>query len=102
MKTVKLSNCGTFEAKPTSIVISCADANITVTHITWTGWGHATAHGVGTLNWNTCTPTCVAGTWKHKHLVFSARGLRGGYYTTLVGPAGAFGTGTTWTLPSAR
>ena len=100
---VRISDCGTLKVAPKSIVISCADANRSITGISWTNWGAATAVGTGIVTWNTCTPTCVAGTYRHVSLTFRAlrRVTRGNvtYYSTLSGPSGSFGTkGTTWTL----
>jgi len=100
---VSISDCGTLKVAPSSLVISCADANRSITDIKWTNWGQAVAQGKGMLNWNTCTPTCVSGTYRHQSLTFRAqrRGTRGAHvlYLELSGPKGAFGTaGTTWTL----
>jgi len=98
-----LSNCGTAVTSPSSITISCADANRYLSNITWTNWGKPVATGTGTLHWNTCTPTCAAGTFLHKSISFRAttkKVLHGkSTYTVLVGPAGDWGTsGTSWTL----
>jgi hypothetical protein len=56
-------NCvGKGEVKPQEIVITCADAGVMVTKITWTKWTANEAKGTGTLVWNTCLPkTCVDG-----------------------------------------
>lgn len=48
--------------KPSSIVITCADANVSINKIKWSSWDLNTAKGTGVLSWNTCLPkTCVAG-----------------------------------------
>jgi hypothetical protein len=100
--TVSISDCGVPKVAPTSLIISCADANRLITRISWTNWGQPVAVGRGILNWNTCTPTCVAGTYRHQGLTFRAlkRTSSGKVrYTELQGPRGSFGTkGTTWTL----
>jgi|APCry1669192319_1035405.scaffolds.fasta_scaffold09298_1 hypothetical protein len=98
-----IATCLTQSVKPTEVVIACADANRYVSHITWTNWGSATAHGKGTLAWNTCTPNCAAGKFVTRSISFSATGrklVKGKEtYTTLVGPKGSWGTtGTTWSL----
>jgi hypothetical protein len=100
---VRMSDCGTLKIAPKSIVISCADANRSISGISWTNWGAATAVGKGILTWNTCTPTCVSGTFRHVSLTFRAlRRVTSStttYYAELSGPSGSFGTkGTTWTL----
>jgi hypothetical protein len=55
-------NCaGKAETKPKEINLSCADANLMVTGLTWSKWTANGATGSGTLVWNPCLPTCVAG-----------------------------------------
>jgi len=95
--------CLTQSVTPSEITISCADDGRYINHITWSNWGSAQALGRGTLNWNTCAPTCAAGTFLHKSISFRAttkKVLHGkSTYTVLVGPAGDWGTsGTSWTL----
>ena len=100
-----LSNCGASVSSQTVITISCADANRYISDITWANWGKSVATATGTLDWNTCTPSCAAGTFKQKKIVFHAEGRNVGaklnYYRVLVGPSGAWGQkSTTWVLPS--
>lgn len=53
---------GTGIVKPKEIVITCADAGVVVTGISWKKWNANKATGTGTLTWNTCLPeSCVAG-----------------------------------------
>jgi len=56
-------NCaGKTVTKPTSIVITCADAGVSINKIKWASWDLNAAKGTGILSWNTCLPkTCVAG-----------------------------------------
>lgn len=55
-------NClGKPEVKPKEINLSCADANLMVTGLTWSAWTAKGATGSGSLVWNPCIPTCVAG-----------------------------------------
>jgi hypothetical protein len=101
--TTYVATCLTQSVTPSEITISCADDGRYINHITWSNWGSAQALGRGTLNWNTCTPTCAAGTFLHKSISFRAttkKVLHGkSTYTVLVGPAGDWGTSsTTWTL----
>ena len=100
-----LSNCGAAVSLPSAITISCADAHRYISGITWTNWGKIIATGTGTLNWNTCTPSCAAGTFEQKKIVFHAKaryqGTKLNYYRVLIGPRGAWGQkSTTWVLPS--
>ena len=49
-------------SKPQDISISCADANLMISKITWKSWTNKRAKGSGTLVWNTCLPqACVDG-----------------------------------------
>jgi len=50
------------KVQPTQIVTS-ADGSGYVKDITWSGWGKATATGVGTLEVDNCTPNCAQGTY---------------------------------------
>jgi hypothetical protein len=55
-------NCkGKPEVQPKEINMSCADANLMVSDLKWSKWTKAGATGTGTLVWNPCIPTCVAG-----------------------------------------
>lgn len=46
--------------EPTSFVITCADANTTLTHIHWTSWGPSVATATATFGQNPCTPNCAS------------------------------------------
>ena len=101
-----LYDCSTLTQKPREIVLTCADANLWVNKITWTNWSSATAKATGTLHWNTCTPTCVAGKEKTATIHFSATGrrrVRGRWlYTALTGQKNTWRTGSaTFKLPTA-
>ena len=53
---------GAVVSKPQDITISCADANLMISKITWKSWTNKRAKGSGTLVWNTCLPqACVDG-----------------------------------------
>jgi hypothetical protein len=55
------AQCQNGSYKPTTIVVTCADANVTVQDIEYSNYGETSAHGKGTASINTCDPTCVAG-----------------------------------------
>jgi hypothetical protein len=60
--TVVINCLGKGVVKPKQIVLSCADAGLVVSGISWTSWTANDAKGVGTLVWNTCLPqTCANG-----------------------------------------
>ena len=46
---------------PLSFVISCADANSSLTGLSWVAWNPGAAAATGTYAYNTCTPSCAAG-----------------------------------------
>ncbi len=62
--------------KPSTYVISCADANSEFTNLHWIGWGDATAYATGEARWNDCQPTCVAGHWRSEPVTIWAWDLR--------------------------
>ena len=100
-----LFDCSTLTQRPRQIVLTCADANLWVNKITWAHWSSATATATGTLHWNTCTPTCVAGKEKTATIHFSATGrrrVRGRWlYTALTGQKNTWRTGSaTFRLPT--
>jgi hypothetical protein len=58
--TVIVTCVGKEFVKPKQIVVTCADAGVTVGKITWSRWDANRARGTGTLTWNTCLPTTCA------------------------------------------
>ncbi len=68
---------------PTSLVLTCADAGVTLTQLTWKGWGMPVATGHGDLNVNNCVPDCASSVTTTYHDVTVALGdLRNGHYYT--------------------
>src|SRR3954447_9286963 len=61
VKVLFPGDCQKATYKPTQIVMTCADANTSVTGIAWKSYGEKTAAGSGTVNFNACVPSCVAG-----------------------------------------
>jgi len=47
--------------KPSTYLLSCADANASWTGVTWSRWSASSASGHGILRQNDCTPNCVSG-----------------------------------------
>jgi hypothetical protein len=98
--SVTIVDCGRSSVRPSSLIVTCADANRYVAAITWTNWGAATTTARGTLRWNDCSPTCVAGHWHHRAVTFSATTLRrqGGAtrYTRLHAAPGVWGESSSW------
>ncbi len=49
--------------EPPTIILACADANASLTNLTWSAWRPSVAIGQGTLLLNNCTPDCAGGTF---------------------------------------
>lgn len=57
-----LPNCqGKPIVRPSSVTLTCADANFSVNRIRWTGWGESFSAGVGIASLNDCNPDCSSG-----------------------------------------
>jgi hypothetical protein len=51
--------------RPSTFVITCADAGIGVRHLRWTSWTPKLASASGTLWENDCTPNCPNGHFRY-------------------------------------
>ncbi|HEY7967647.1 MAG TPA: hypothetical protein VID68_11510 [Solirubrobacteraceae bacterium] len=56
-----VGNCTKSQIAPPSIVVACADDNLSLTHLRWSSFGGTTARGSGDYYANDCTPNCAAG-----------------------------------------
>ena len=56
-----VGNCTKSQIRPGTIVLACADANVSLTKLRWSSFGHATAEASGDYYENDCTPNCAAG-----------------------------------------
>jgi hypothetical protein len=56
-----LTCTGKLLSKPTTYLLSCADANAGWTDMTWSSWTARRATGYGILRQNNCTPNCAGG-----------------------------------------
>lgn len=55
-------NCNfTAQTHPSSLVLTCADANDVLAHLHWVSWAPAAAFATGIEQINDCTPDCAAG-----------------------------------------
>lgn len=71
-----ISNCGPLVSAPKSLVLACADANYSLSKLTWHAWGKAAATATGTAVANTCTPNCAAGKFRSYPVTVTAGGLK--------------------------
>jgi len=93
---VTIVDCAKSFVRPTSLIVTCADANRYVAGITWTNWGAPSATARGTLRWNDCSPTCVAGHWHHRAVSFRATTIRHRMYTRLHAAPKVWGDSSPW------
>jgi hypothetical protein len=63
-------NCTTPTVEPNEIVLACADYGTLLEGLRWTSWTATTATATGTLEYNDCLPSCVAG---HHHNIPGTR-----------------------------
>ena len=59
--TVVVGCSGQQQYRPSSFVLTCADANDALTALHWVGWADNQAFGTGTEKVNACTPDCANG-----------------------------------------
>jgi hypothetical protein len=59
--TVVVGCSGRQQTRPSSFVLTCADANDALTALHWASWADGQAFGTGTEKVNTCTPDCADG-----------------------------------------
>ena len=62
--------------KPSTVILTCADAGVSVNGITWTGWGNPFAAGKGVASVNDCKPYCAAGHFHKYRIVLIAEGAQ--------------------------
>ena len=60
-KTVVLNCLFKPQTRPSSFVLTCADANDVLAQLHWVSWGSGAAFATGVEQINNCTPNCAAG-----------------------------------------
>ena len=95
MSSITIFDCSSHSSTaPSTLVLTCADANTMVKDLHWSNWGSATAAATGVGSWNDCTPDCAGGTWKSAPVAISAYRIRNGHYTRVNGSnSSLFGSG---------
>jgi hypothetical protein len=66
-----IAACAKAAYKPTSYVMTCADAGIELNKAHYQWWTRHTAHGNGVYSFNDCTPSCAAGTFHSQAASFT-------------------------------
>ncbi len=56
-----VGDCTKSQVRPASIVIACADDNLTLTKLHWSSFGGSSGFATGEYYVNGCTPDCAAG-----------------------------------------
>jgi hypothetical protein len=59
--TVVVDCSGQRQTRPSSFILTCADANDALTGLHWASWADGQAFATGTETVNTCTPDCADG-----------------------------------------
>jgi hypothetical protein len=59
--TVVLNCQGHAQVRPSSYVLTCADANDYLTGLSWKSWGPGLASATGVQRENDCVPNCASG-----------------------------------------
>jgi hypothetical protein len=83
--TVLLYNecTGSESMQPTTMLISCADANSGLVDLKWSAWGDYTAYAAGLFVYNDCTPNCAGGKWREEPITLMAYKPVGFFYSQL-------------------
>lgn len=73
-----VASCGNYTPvlAPTSWHPSCRGGSMMIEDLQWTGWGSTETRATGTINLNTCEPSCAEGTFYPYPLEIAASGLR--------------------------
>lgn len=71
-----MNDCGPLVSAPHSLVLTCADANYELVHLSWRGWGDPVATAAGSARANDCTPNCAAGHFHSYPITARASSLR--------------------------
>ena len=56
-----VGDCQHSQRRPSTVIVTCADAGLSIQKITWSSFGGATASASGSAHINSCTPNCTAG-----------------------------------------
>jgi len=62
--------------QPAEVVLACADAGIVAGRLSWSSWSAPVATAIGDVSVNSCTPSCVAGTFSTFKIALVASGAK--------------------------
>ena len=58
---MKITNCNKTASKPTTLTLTCGDANTYLKGLSWSSFGGSTAKAKGTFVIDLCKPNCASG-----------------------------------------
>ena len=71
-----VTDCNKIKDRPSSITITCGDANAAAIDLHWDMFGGTKAHGSGKFAYNDCKPSCAAGSGKTVPAAITLRGAK--------------------------
>lgn len=69
--------------QPASLILACGDGSNSLTGMTWSGWGSATATATGNYEEASCNPDCASGGQQNYPATITVSGLSNGSYTEM-------------------
>lgn len=63
-RVLLISNCKKAKFQPPTVIITCGDAGLIASGLTWSQWGKKVAQGTGTGEIKVCKPDCASGKTK--------------------------------------
>ncbi|GAB16596.1 hypothetical protein GOEFS_008_00050 [Gordonia effusa NBRC 100432] len=95
---------GAKQTRPTTIIVYCGDAGITVGSIVWTTWARKSAQGNGIQYTKLCVPNCAEGGVASRPVSIRLYKIVGGAFTriTLSGAGGVTSYQLTGASPHHR
>lgn len=63
-RNVKISDCSKALTRPKTVTLTCADAGVVLSKLSWSSFGGSAAKAKGQIAINTCKPNCAAGATK--------------------------------------
>ena len=69
-----VTDCNKIKDRPSSITITCGDANAAMINIHWDAFGGTQAHGSGKFAYNDCRPSCAGGSGRTTPATITLRG----------------------------
>lgn len=75
-QTRVISDCQHPHYEPKRIILTCGDANMLLTHLSYVKWRAKRVEGAGRFVYNDCEPNCAAGHFHHFHVTVTLSRVR--------------------------